>query len=267
MPALAPTVNTLQEVPEPLRQFYVEKDGKFHVDLSGPPTGFVPSADLATANGKVVEFRDNNVKLLQEIEPLRKLKTDLGDLDITVAKTAVTELKTLKEKGVSKPDDITAMMKSVAEQTAKPLQDALALLTTTAKADRERADEATFRTAIGEKFTKAGGLPKALDYIINEAKSVFKVDNGKVAALPNKFSTVTPGNPLEIDEWLTSAAKEHDFAFKPSQGGGAPPAGGGGAPHRAGQTVLRNPTPQQLGDASKDISTGKVRVEYDNAAQ
>lgn len=265
MPALAPIVDKLEDVAEPLRQFYAQKDGKYHVELSAAPHGFVPAAELATANGKVVEFRDNNVKLLQEIEPLRVLKTTVGDLDLTVAKTAVTELKTLKEKGVSKPDDIATLVSTAVQAAVKPLQEEIATTRTAAQKDRERADEATFRTTVGEKFTKAGGQPKALDYIINEAKSVFKVDNGAVAALPNKFSTTNPGNPLGLDEWITGAAKDHDFAFKPSTGGGAPPpgGGGGGGPHRAGQIVIRNPTPQQLGEYAADVSKGKVRFEYD----
>lgn len=81
MASLAPTVEKLEDVAEPVRQFYVQKDGKFHLDLSGAPSGYVSATDLAAANAKVVEFRDNNIKLTQEIEPLRQLKTKVGDLD------------------------------------------------------------------------------------------------------------------------------------------------------------------------------------------
>jgi hypothetical protein len=267
MPALAPIVDKLEDLPEPVRQFYVAKDGKYHVELAAAPQGFVPAADLATANGKVVEFRDNNVKLLQEIEPLRKLKTDLGDIDVAVAKTAVTELKTLKEKGVSKPDDIQTLVQAAVTAAVKPLQEEIATTRTTAQKDRERADDGTFRTTVAEKFVKAGGLPKALDYIVAKAKEMFKVDNGVVVALPNKFSTANPGNPIEVDEWLMTATKEHDFAFKPSTGGGSVggPGGGNIGSHPPGQIVIRNPTPQQLGDkvVAQQIREGKARFEYD----
>ncbi|KKL68271.1 hypothetical protein LCGC14_2126620, partial [marine sediment metagenome] len=34
MPQLAPVLDSIESVPEPLREFYVERDGKHHLDLS-----------------------------------------------------------------------------------------------------------------------------------------------------------------------------------------------------------------------------------------
>jgi hypothetical protein len=268
MPALAPIIETLDKVAEPLRQFYEQKEGKFHLILEGAPPGFVTVTDHNAANAKVVEFRDNNVKLLKEVEELRPLKTKFEGLDPEAAKTAIAELAELKKKGVTKPDDVTAVIQTAVDAAIKPLKDQLVASQTAAEADRKRADEGTLRSVIGEKFLKAGGKAKALDYIIAQAGGVFSVENGSVKAAPNKFSTVKAGEALSVEEWIGSLAKEHDFAFEPSRGGGAPPTGGGpgGPTLKAGQTILKNPTPQQLGEHAKDIKDGKYLVQYDDPA-
>lgn len=266
--ALSPIVDTLEQVPEPLRAFYVAKDGKYVLDLAGPPPGFVPAADLATANGKVVEFRDNNVRLMKEVEELRPLRTQIekfAGIDPDAAKAAIAKVGTLSAAGVQKPDDIAAMIKAAVDAANKPLADALAASNQATLAAQKRADDATMRETVIARFVKAGGKAKASDFTIGKAMEVFEVKDGKVVAKPNQFSAEKPGNPLDVDEWLLQHAREYDFAYEPSRGGGATPAPGGPSGSlglKPGQTVLKDPTPQQLGENAAAISKGTVRVEY-----
>ncbi|HUW57079.1 MAG TPA: hypothetical protein VMZ92_10620 [Planctomycetota bacterium] len=262
MPALVPVVDAIDKVPEPLRTFYEQKDGKFHLVLDGAPAGFVPSADLATANGKVVEFRDNNVKLLKEVEELRPLKTKFDGLDPEAARAALAKLTELEKKGIKGGDDVAAQIQAAVTAAVKPLQEQVAQTTKAAEDAQKRADESVFHSRISEKFLKAGGKAKAIDLVLGKAKDVFVVEGGEVKSRPNKFSTVHPGNPLDVDEWLLDVAKDYDFAFEPSSGGGAPGAKPGAAGGRADQVVLKDPTPAQLGEHAKAISQGKMRVEY-----
>jgi len=269
MPPLSPVIDTLESVPEPVRQYYEARDGKFALTLSATPPGFVTAADLAAANGKVVEFRNNNVALLKEVEELRPIKTAVGDLDIPAAKKAVVELEALKKTGVTKPDDITTQIQAAVAAAVKPLQETIQTTQQTAAANLKRADDAVFRSQLGEKFVKAGGKPAALDFVFGQAQSVFEVKDGIVKAQPTKFSSEKPGEPLGMDEWLVGFAKSNDFAFGPSTGSGAAPQGGGtGTTHPAGQLVLKDPTPSQLGDPkiAKQIREGTLRVEHSNSA-
>jgi hypothetical protein len=267
MAPLAPVIDTLDVVPEALRQFYEPKDGKFALSLNGTPPGFVPAADLTVERTKVVEFRDNNIALTKKNAELETGLKKFEGLDADAAKSALAQVEEFKKKGAGKPDDISALVTSAVEAAVKPLKDELQSTKAQSVQDRIRADENTLRSVVSERFMKAGGLPKALDYIVSQAKDTFTVTEGKVVAQPNKYSTANPGNLIDLDEWLSTASREHDFAFKPSQGGGAPPAGGGAPTHRAGQRVIKNPTAQQLGDPSiaKELREGKVRFEYDNA--
>jgi len=269
MAALPPVVESLDKVAEPLRQYYEQKDGKFQLLLDGSPVGFVTVADHAVQLGKVVEFRDNNVKLMKEVEELRPLKVKTEGLDIDAARLALTEVTELKKKGVTKPDDITTLVTSAVNAAVAPLKEQITQSNATLVAERKRADDQTLRSTIGEKFSKVGGIPSALDFIVTKASDAFEVKDGRVTAKSNKFSSVKPGDPLDVEEWLAGQMKESDFAFKPSGGSGADPARGGGRGEpglRPGQTILRDPTPAQLGEFSSDILKGKVKVVYSNAS-
>lgn len=261
MPALAPVVDTLDTVPEPARQFYEQRDGKYHVILAAPPAGYVPAADHAAANGRLVEFRDKNILLMQENDKLKPLAEQFKDIDPVAARAALAQSAELGKKGVTKADDITALMQSAIEAALQPVLKKLDASTAEVAAERKRADESVLRSQVAEKFLKAGGKPKAVDYIVKEAAATFHVVDGAVKALSNKFSADKPGEAIGIEEWLVQASKEHDFAFEVSTGGGARPAVGGGA-GKPGQTILRDPTPQQLGENAKAIRKGTVRVEY-----
>jgi hypothetical protein len=260
MPALAPIVEKLEDVPEPVRQFYVQRDGKYHVELTGAPAGFAPAADVAAANGKLVEFRDNNILLKKQVDELLPLKTKLEGVDLDAAKAALDKVKELEKKGVKNTDDLQVVIAAA----MKPLQDQLQLITTSAAEERRQKEELVLNSTIGDEFIKVGGEPAARDYIVSKAKSIFTIENGKLKAAPNQFSADRPSEPLSVSEWLTRQTKESAFAFKPSTGAGANPNPPGGVTRPAGQLILKDPTPQQLGEFASDIKAGKMRVENTN---
>jgi len=265
MAPLAAVIESLDKVAEPLRQYYEQKDGKFHLTLDGTPQGFVTAADHAVQLGKVVEFRDNNIKLKKEVDDLAPLKTKFEGIDPEEAKTAIAKVKELGSKGVTKPDDIAALVAEGVKAATKPLADQVALMQASSVADRKRADDATLRQHVGEKFVKIGGVPSAMDFIIGKASSSFEIVDGVVKAKSTQFSSERPGEPLTVDEWLSAQTKESDFAFKASAGGGAANVGGPGGPVlKPGQTLLKDPTPQQLGEFADAIRKGTMKVVYSN---
>lgn len=261
MPQLISVVDSLDKVPEPARQFYVQKDGKYHVDLSGAPAGYVPASDLAAANGKVVEFRDTNIALSREVGELRPLKVQFEGIDPKAAKDAIAKVAELAAGGVRQPGDITTQIQAAVQAAIKPLNEKITASEQTAAAERTRADESVLRSNVSEQFLKVGGKAKAVDFIVGKAKEVFEIAGGLLKAKENKFSAMNPGNPLGVEEWLATQVKEHDFAFEVSTGSGAAPKGGP-TPPRPGQTILKDPTPAQLGQYASDIRGGKVKVEY-----
>lgn len=264
-------LDSLDATPEALKSEYELRGDKYHLKIEGAIPGFAKSDDLVAANRKIVEFRDTNIALLKEVEPLREMKLKLGDLDPDEAVGAVKKVKALGQKGIKDIEDFDTKVRSTVEDLVKPLREQLAASAAETTAERRRADEFLLHTQIVDKFVKLGGKPKAADFVVGLSTDTFEVKDKKVVAKTGKFSTEKPGEPLDIDEWLTNVTKEHDYVLEPSKGGNADrtantgPRAAGAKPLKAGQTVLKNPTPQQLGEFSSDIVSGKVRVEYETA--
>lgn len=253
---LAPVIDKLEDVAEPLRSLYVQRDGKFHVDLSGTPAGFVSAADYNLANSKVVEFRDNNTKLLQRVGELEPTVKKFEGIDADAARAALKNAEDLKKKGVGNAEDVAKLV----ADALKPVQDQLATIAQQSEARRVANEALTLRTSIGDEFIKAGGEPDAIDFILGKAKDVFDVDGTSVKAKANRFSADKPGEALSVKEWLTGQTRESAFAFKRSSGSGANPTTPGGGGSRPGVIDLKDPTPQQLGEHAAAIAKGTMRI-------
>lgn len=265
-------INSLEDVVEVFRSEYEPHDGKFRLKLDGQPSGYVKAEDLLASNNKVVEFRDRNISLLKEVDELRPLKVQFEGIDAVAAKDAIAKVKALGKKGVADVDELDARLKAMLDDAMRPVKEQLSQAAAETQAERKRADEFLLHSKVGDVFTKIGGKPNATDFVVGLAKDLFEVKDRAVVAKTGKFSTEKPGESLTIEEWLASSVqKEHDYVFNPSNGGGAPIVkGASGTPKSAakpGQTVLKDPTPQQLGEYSSKILSGEVKVEYTDTVQ
>ncbi len=245
--AVLPTFPTLAEVPEALRQYYVERDGH------AVPDGLVPAQ-------KHAEFRENNVRLLKALgaetveAALQRAGLFTGfdadrlaalkEIDPAEYKALKAKAEKLDKKGVKEPEDLDALEARIEARlktsVVAPLQTQLADLVKAGQAKDQRLADAALRSAIGDRFTKAGGKASAAGFIVEQAKQAFKVVDDKVVAADGRFGA--DGEPLTIDAWVANATKEYDFAFEPSKGGGAPPAGAGGAPAYKGPLRTKDGT-------------------------
>lgn len=265
-------IDSLESVAEPLREHYELRNGKYLLKLEDVPVGFVKAEDLLAANNKVVEFRESNIKLLKEVDELRPLRVKYEGIDPDEARKAIEKAKALGKKGVDNAEDLDARLKAMLDEAVKPLKEQIAQSTAETQAERRRADEFLLHSKISDAFTKIGGKPNATDFVVNLAKDLFEVKDSKVTAKTGKFSIEKPGDPLSIEEWLSaSVQKEHDYVFAPSNGGGAPVVKGSASTTKStvkpGQTVLKDPTPQQLGEYSSKILSGEVKVEFTDTVQ
>jgi hypothetical protein len=242
MAKLKHTIDDVVEVIGPLRDFYTKaEDGKFHLSIDGE-------------SSKLSEFRDKNIALMKELDELRPLKVKYEGIDPdATAKLTEAEAKLATFDGVDPAEYRLLKARPDATKRAAELETDLA----TEKA----AHAATkFKTTTTVEFLKTGGRESAVDFIATEAAKVFAADG-----TTKELSTINPGVPLTVAEWMKQQVAVSDFAFNPSRGGGAGPVQGGGV-HRLGahtrQNELRDPTPQQLGAHASDIANGKLKVVY-----
>lgn len=254
--ALKTVLNSIDEVPEPFRKEYKERDGKFYIDLEGIPSGYVTADDYNSQKAKVTEFRDKNISLLKEKDALTGQLKQFEGVDAEEYKTLKEKAGKMKAKGVDNPDDIQTLI----TQAISPLKQAL---DDVRKADAEKAKQlakSKIRETIGVAALAAGAQKSALDFLVSQAEGVFTVnDSGEVVAAENRFSVEKPGEPMPVAEFVSQLAKQHSYAFATSQGGGT--QGGGKKKSPDGVKVLRNPTAMELGRYMDDIASGKMVVE------
>lgn len=256
--ALKATIATkadLDQLPEPQRALYTEKDGKFVLDVEG----MAPATELHDVKTKLAEFRDNNVALTKKVTELEPLVTKFKDVDPDEYKTLKAEADKLKKKGLTKADDLEAAITAAVQQATKPLADKLAAEEQARITAQRAADQARFRELVTADATKAGVTPKSVRHVIREAEEKFELKDGTLAPRAGMKHPSDPLKELTPADWLQDLAKTDDYLFEPSTGGGANGNSGGGG-GRPGAKQLINPTPEDMGRHMDAIAKGEMVV-------
>ncbi len=244
-------VESLSDVPEPLHGEYEERDGKFFLKIDGDVPGLVRANDYGDLKQKVALFRDKYTAAMKRASEIAGV--DEIDDDLTPLRTT---LESLKAKLADNPESTQKQI----QEAIKPLQEALAAEKAGRIAATERVSKALLRENIGAVLTKGGAHPNALGFLLDQSEKVFEIKDDKVSARDGYFTK--EGKPVTPNDWMETAIKDYDFAFKKSSGGGPIPPNGDPSP-AAGAKILRNPTPEQLGANMDDIASGKIQIVND----
>lgn len=247
---------------EPVRKEYVEQDGAFVLDVEG---GVVATEDHRQLQTKFAEFRDNNKKLFDENKEL-KVKTASLDkyegIDPDKYKEMATEIDDLKKKGVTKADDLPAIVAAAVERATKPIREKLEA-EQTARVEAQRAvEKSTFKDLITADATKAGVEPERMRHVLREASELFEFKDGQVVPRDGVKHPTEPLQDYTPNAWLQQLAKTDAYLFGQSTGSGAPGANGNGN-NKPGSKILRNPSGEEMGARMDDIISGKVTVVRD----
>lgn len=247
------TFDSLDAVPEGLKDIAKDEGGKFVVDVVGA--------------AKLAEFRDNNIKIAQERDALKAYRDRLApvvgdDIDGFVTSLQemsgiVTQVKDGKLKGTeaieAEVNNRVASMKTGFEtQLAEANQRLNQAVQVAGAADqryrRSIVDQAITAAVIDEQ---SGALPTALPDILARAYNVFQVtDDGKVVAKDGDaiIYGADGASPMTPTEWVTGRLRESaSHFFKNSNGGGAAGGGNAGDARYGGmsETDFRKLTPHQ----------------------
>lgn len=214
----------LDALPEAIRTFYKESNGRFVLDAEG----MVLDEDHETLNGKLAEFRDNNIKLRKDLEKFK-------DVDPEKYRQLQTEIETLRGKG-GKTDE-SEVQKAI-EKALAPIQQQLEQAKAEAQAKAQQLEAKELGDALWQIGVKAGVREEAREFWLSEAMKTFKLADGELLGYKGDSQLFSQrkgkaGEPLTADEWaLEIAPRTPSLAilYKDSKGGGAQPrsdAGGG----------------------------------------
>jgi hypothetical protein len=223
--SLASTVDSLEAVPEALHGFYVEKDGKFQLQVTG-----LPSQENVTRLEEAIRKERNDHKqtkdtlnritnngarqpddIIADLDRIPELEATQGQIDEDKVNTLVEARIKARVGPVERERDqlktqVEAKDKTIGEFEAK---------------DRTR----TIHDKVREDAVKAKVLPEAVEDALLLADRIFEVDDsGRVVTKDNVG--VTPG--IEPGVWFTDVQKTRPHWWGPSTGGGAGGNRGGG---------------------------------------
>ena len=245
----------LDALPEAMRPSYVEKEGRFALDVDG---GTVLAADVQELKTKLAEFRDNNRAMYGELEQLRPLAKKFEDIDPDEYKTLKEEIAQLKNKGIEKPADLQAAIDKAVAAHTKPLAEQLASEKKEREAAQKKVNDARFKELVSADALKAGVAQKSLRHVLREAEQMFELKDDALVPRDGVKHPTEPHKDLTLGDWFQNLAKTDDNLFEPSIGGGA--NGGRQSHDRSGRKQLINPSPEEMGRNVDALAKGEMTV-------
>jgi hypothetical protein len=251
---LKPMLDSLDGLDETIAGLYVEKDGKYRLNVEG---GFKTHEEINGLTTALNKERDARSKLEKQVK-----KFD-GIEDPTEALKAIETMKNLDQKKLIDAGEV----EKVKAEVTKAMQSKIDELQNTV----QEKDSVLTKELIGGRFARSKfiGEKMAIPHDLVEARfgQNFKIEDGQVVAYDqhgNKvYSQDRPGELADFDEALSALVNQYpykDSILKGSDafGGGAPPSGTSRTP--PGTKTINARDVKAFQANIDDIASGKVKV-------
>lgn len=238
--ALPITVDSLDSIEESAHSFYVEVDGKYHLDIEG----LEDTSGLKSALEKERQASKDAKRKLAEAE---QFKQQFEGIDLDAMKGLLQKASQDEETRLIAEGKIDEVVSRRTERLRGDLEKQL-------QAERDRADKAdafanqfkdrVLSDSIREAASKAGALAEASDDIILRARSVFSLNEDGVPVAVDKDGQVIYGKdgktPLSPLEWAEGLRESASHLWPRAQGAGqvGDKGGKGGGKKRSEMSAL-----------------------------
>lgn len=256
-------VKDLADVPEEHRGLYKQVEGGYALEVEG-----------MVDKSRLDEFRDNNIKLSNDLERTQEEKAALAKKYEGIDLDKIRELQEKEQKikdqqliDAGKANELIEIKVAEVRNQLKADMDKLAeekeTLQTSLGEAHGTIDRMKVEKVLGDVALKHGVREAALNDVFNAAHSYgFKLsDTGDVVAIgPSgepRRSLKDPTKPLTVDEYFTDVLPEQrSYYFKDSAGGGANNDGPGGP----GGRRIDASNQEALNNNIDKIASGEVQV-------
>jgi len=242
--ALKTVVDSLEAVPEALREHYTEENGSFVLAHDG--------------NDRIKEFRDNNINLKQQTEELEtKLK---GFEGIDPAKyQELAELERQKrDKELIEKGEIDTLLNERLESVKTTYQTQIDAIKTELDTTRGELVATKVTDTLKTAAANAGVRPEAMSDVVALASSNWELREGTPTLVQDGevvLSKENVGEPMGMPEYFKSMLQDKPFYFQSSAG-----SGGGSQTNARGARVISN-DPAEIGRYAEEIAKGEVVIE------
>jgi hypothetical protein len=223
--ALRQSYESQDEIPEPLREHYQDRDGTWYLqadppieDVSGLKTALNQERSLRRETEK--KLSDQTIRFEgidpDEVVKLRERVKGLDDSDI-YDKQGIEALVVRRTESMKADHD-----RQMAQKTRENDQ-----FRTEREEWKRRWQQDRIRTALLQAATSAGVYEKAMDDFVQRGLGVFNaLDEDGNPISQSRNEEVRYGkdgiNPLRPDEWALALKPQAPHLWPPSSGGGAP---------------------------------------------
>ena len=205
------------EVPEALREFYEEKDGRAVLILEdgggGEDTGALKRALEAERRQRA-----------KAEKALGSLKGDLGDMTPAQAREALQKLAELEEKDLLNAGNFDEAGEKRAGRRISEFKTAYEKAEAEKGELSKKLESVLVDSALRTAALDAGIVPSAVDDAVLLGKTVFRLHEGAPVAVGPDGEPMPgekPGESLTMEKWLSARATDRPHWFGQNAGGGA----------------------------------------------
>lgn len=191
-------------------------DGKYYLEVDG-----------AVAKDKLDEFRNNNVKLLKDLEKFKNIDPN-----------QYQELLTLKAKSDEMKLIDAGELDKVVEQRVGQMrgsyEEQINNLTKNYGVAQRQLESLLIDSAVRDAAIKVGVQPTAIEDVLLRAKATFQIKDGVSIPIDSTGNTIygkDGATPMSVQDWTSGLKKQAPHLFQGSQGGGAQGNGPGSVPN------------------------------------
>lgn len=216
MPLLA-VLTSKDQIPSGMESHYVEREGRFYLDLDGESVKLHPSTSA------LKKAYDATRQELDEVKGnLRSTKEELGDIDLAKARELLAKEDEIRHQKLVKEGQIETIKADV----AKKFDLQIAELTKERDAALTKNRELIVKYELSAACVEAG-IIGCEELLLDRAKETFAVEkDGSLVALDSEGRKlmVDGETPLTLGAWVDRMVER--FSLKPPStgGGGRPPA-------------------------------------------
>jgi len=214
------TASEYEELDDAVKAYYKESGKDYVLDVE----------DDGSA-AKLKEFRENNIKLMKQMEELREQADALKDIDPDKAREALAKMRELEESKLLEAGEVdklvekrTEEMRKEYENKIKALNDGLQEKDSELQSTSNRLSEILIDSEVSRAVGEVGTVRKgALSDVMSRARSMFTLKDGEPVALRDGnivYSAKDPNKPMTISEWAGKLPEDAPHLFEDSKGGG-----------------------------------------------
>ena len=234
--ALKRSYDSEDEIPEALREYYTEKDGKWILDAE-PGEGERHAEDVRRALGARDNEKAEREKLRKELD---ELKSVLVDVDIAQIPDAIEALKGKEELEQKKLIDEGKLAEAIEKKYERQIAEQKRAIENASSereeldrrlaAQRERLQTHLIRSELQKAFIEAKTDPAKLKFLMLEAQGKWEIDDETDQPVPIDWidggktkitATGSDGKQLTMAEHVKTILAENPWAMLESSGSNA----------------------------------------------